>query len=409
MFTIAIALVGCSSDEPTPDEPAEPAAETPVKLTPEIETRAIEQTNTFSYTLFNALQNDLSNLSEKNIFISPLSVSMAMSMAANGAVDETRDEIINALGYKDVTTMDGINQVNAKLLADLPTVDPKTTFIIANALWLNKDFSFYESYKTVNETYYNAEVQSLDFGIDRSLLTINQWISDKTNGLINDMLNKISKSAAMYITDALYFKSDWTEEFYNQGFSIKFTNFNNNTVTVPELSDLRNMLYNSNSKCEIATLPFGNGSYQFSVILPNKGISVVDAVSSLDNSLFDNSTTQLVSFKMPKFSFENTLTLNDYLNALNIKRAFTNKAQFSRICTTDGLMISNVLHNTKIDLNENGVEAAAATVIEMESELPGGGGTSPQYIEFSANRPFAFLIREKTTGAIIFIGAINKL
>lgn len=404
----ALAMASCSSDDPQHNDNLgeEPEPETPVVLTPEIESRAIEETNQFSYTLFNALQNNLSNLDNKNIFISPLSVSMAMSMAANGAVDETRDEIINALGYNGVTTMDGINQINAKLLAELPTVDPKTTFSIANALWFNKDYSFFDSYKTVNETYYDAGVQTLDFGKSSSLSTINQWISSKTNGLITNMLDKLEKDAALYITDALYFKGDWSRKFENYELDLEFTNSDNQKVRVPKLCDTRNMLYNSNDKCEMATIPFGNGSYQFSVILPNKGVSVADAVSSLDDSFFDNSTTQYVAYNVPKFAFENKLDLVDYLKALNIKRAFEKDADFTRICTTTNLFISKVLHNTKIDVNENGVVAAAATVVEM---LDGASGNEPKYIKFFVNRPFAFVIRETTTGANIFIGAVNQL
>jgi serpin B len=156
----------------------------------------------------------------------------------------------------------------------------------------------------------------------------------------------------------------------------------------------------------MATIPFGNGSYQFSVILPNKGVSVADAVSSLDDSFFDNSTTQYVAYNVPKFAFENKLDLVDYLKALNIKRAFEKDADFTRICTTTNLFISKVLHNTKIDVNENGVVAAAATVVEM---LDGASGNEPKYIKFFVDRPFAFVIRETTTGANIFIGAVNQL
>lgn len=402
---MTMGFASCSSDN---DQVSEPEPEVAVVLTKDIETHAIEKTNAFSYNLLNALQDNLSQLDNKNIFVSPLSVSMAMSMAANGAVDETRDEIISALGYKDVTTMDGINQVNAKLLAELPTVDPETKLAIANALWVNKDISLFDSFKTVNEKFYDAGVQSLDFNDDNSVNVINQWVSNNTNGLINKLLSSVSPSAQLFITNALYFNSEWSQKLSCSGSQINFTNYDNTSKNVDVLESFNYMLYNTNAKCAMVTLPLGNGSYSFSAVLPNEGVSVKEAVKSLNDAMYNGVETKLVSFKMPKFDYSNDLELIDYLKALNIKRAFSSKAQFTRI-TNNSLMISDVRHSTKVFVNENGVEAAAATSVEFDISDSGESVTLPEHIEFFVNRPFAYVIREASTNAIVFVGAVNQL
>jgi serpin B len=404
---VALVILGsCGSDKiGETDEPATPQEEEPtVVLTQEIETRAIEQVNNFSYNLFAAINNDLSSLDEKNIFISPLSVSMALSMTANGASGETREEIIKALGYDGVTTIDVINQVNAKLLATLPSVDPEVKLTIANALWIDNDFTIKAAFGDKLKETYQATIDNLDFSDSKSVNVINDWANFNTKGLIPKVVEKIDPSTDIILANALYFKGDWSSvEFidYGQG---NFTNYDGNKTEVNRMLELDSLQYNSNDKCAITTISLGNGSYTYTAVLPNDKVTVGDAVASLTDDYLNGTTKQLVSFLSPKFDIVNKLSLNDYLQSLGIKSIFSSSADFSNI--TDGsLFINQIRHDSSISVSEKGIEAAAITSEAMSTS----NGVKREFKKFFLDKPFAFIIRETSTNAIVFIGAVNQL
>jgi serpin B len=398
----AMMVVACSSES---TEPATPQEEEPtVVLTQEIETRAIEQVNNFSYNLFAAINNDLSSLDEKNIFISPLSVSMALSMTANGASGETREEIIKALGYDGVTTIDGINQVNAKLLATLPSVDPEVKLTIANALWVDNDFTIKAAFGDKLKETYQATVDNLDFSDSKSVNVINDWANFNTKGLIPKVVDQIDPSTDIILANALYFKGDWSSVEFSDFYEGKFIDYDGQPSIVNRMLAFDNMLYNSNNKCTITTLPIGNGLYTYTVILPNDNITVNEAVASLTDDFFNGSSLQLVQYLSPRFSIENKLSLSNYLKSLGINSIFGEGADFSNI--TDGqLFINQIQHDSSISINEKGIEAGVVTTELML----GSSDDKLEYKKFYLDKPFAFIIRETSTNAIVFIGAVNQL
>jgi serpin B len=402
----AMMVVACSSES---TEPATPQEEEPtVVLTQEIETRAIEQANNFSYNLFAAINNDLSSLDEKNIFISPLSVSMALSMTANGASGETRQEIIKALGYDGVTTIDGINQVNAKLLATLPSVDPEVKLTIANALWVDNGFTIKTAFGDKLKGTYQATIDNLDFSDSKSVNVINDWVNFNTNGLIPKVVEQIDPSTKIILANALYFKGDWSSvEFAELGHQ-KFTNYTGTQSNVDMMEVFSNILYNSNDKCAITTLPIGGGNYTYTAVLPNENVSVSEAVASLTDDFLSGATTQIVSYQSPKFDIVNKLSLNDYLKSLGIKSIFSGNADFSNI-SDRSLSLSRIQHDSSLSVSEKGIEAAAVTTGFMDGDNGEEGESIVEYKKFYLDKPFAFIIRETSTNAIVFIGAVNQL
>jgi serpin B len=415
MIVAAMALASCSGETVETQEPEapedqvnvqEPTVDSAFVLTKEIESRAIEQANQFSYSLFDVIYDDINNLDDKNIFVSPLSVSMELSMLANGTAGETRDEIIKALGYDGVASIDGVNQINANLLETLPEVDPRVKFTIANALWVNSRYQIKNEFGDLLNQTYNAEVDNLDFTDGNSVNIINDWAKSNTNGLIDEIINSIDPLSKIILANALYFKADWTSQDFITSNKFNFTSYDGKTTKVESMSKADKIDYNSSDKCQIATFDFGQGNYTYTAILPNADVSLKDAVNSVNDELLNGVSKQYVSFEAPMFKFDNEIDLSGYMPKLGITRIFDEtKADFSNL--TDDKMSVALWHNTSINLNDGGAEAAAVSYMID----PGCNDDSPviKYIKMELNRPFAFIIREKTTNAIIFIGAINKL
>lgn len=415
MIVAAMALASCSGETVEVQEPEAPENQVNVQestvdssfvLTKEIESRAIEQANQFSYSLFDVIYDDINNLDDKNIFVSPLSVSMELSMLANGTAGETRDEIIKALGYDGVASIEGVNQINANLLETLPEVDPRVKFTIANALWVNSRYQIKNEFGDLLNQTYNAEVDNLDFSDGNSVNIINDWAKSNTNGLIDEIINSIDPLSKIILANALYFKADWTSQDFITSNKFNFTSYDGKTTKVESMSKADKIDYNSSDKCQIATFDFGQGNYTYTAILPNADVSLKDAVNSVNDELLNGVSKQYVSFEAPMFKFDNEIDLSGYMPKLGITRIFDEtKADFSNL--TDDKMSVALWHNTSINLNDGGAEAAAVSYMID----PSCNDDSPviKYITMKLNRPFAFIIREKTTNAIIFIGAINKL
>jgi serpin B len=314
------------------------------------------------------------------------------------------------LGYDDVTTIDGINQVNAKLLATLPSVDEKVKLSIANALWVSNGSAIKTAFSDKLKESYLASVDNLDFSADNSVNVINNWANVNTNGLIPKVVDFIDPLTKIFLANALYFKGDWGVGEFMGNLTMNFTDYEGKTSKVDAMEKSNDILYNSNDKCAITTLPIGNGSYTYTAVLPNDNVSVSDAVASLTDDFLNGVTSQYVSYKSPKFDIENELTLNSYLRALGIKSMFDDSADFSNMTDNKEIFLNCVMHNTNISVSEQGLEAAAVTDEIWASWCPDdGSGTTVKIKEFFLNKPFAFIIRETSTNAIVFIGAVNKL
>ena len=367
----------------------------------------IKADQAFGFELF----REVYNLTDQdNMMISPLSVSYALGMTYNGAAGTTLEAFNNVLHFGDLTTQE-VNESYKDLMDQLVQLDEQVEFSIANSIWYRLGFSVLSEFIQTNKDYFDAEVKDIDFGDPGTVEIINQWIEDKTNDKIQDMLDFIPVDAVMYLINAIYFNAQWKYEFEKE--DTYEGDFNLADGTKHKTNYMRvtgNFAYTSNEDFTAVELPYGDSTFSMVVMLPSPGMVVSDLVTKLDDvhwdSWFGNSSLLSVQVDLPKFKYEFKELLNDPLINLGLGVAFSQyNADFTKINPAGDLFISRVIHQTFIDVQEEGTEAAAATIVEISFNSIGGGG-SPFY--FRADKPFLYLIKENSTGAIIFIGKVGK-
>lgn len=339
-----------------------------------------------------------------NVFISPTSISLALAMTYNGAEGDTKSEMEETL-MKAGFTREEINESYKSLIKALLSVDPKVTMNIANSIWYRSGFVVEQDFIDVNRDYYNAKVTALDFDNPGAPGTINSWVSDNTNSKITSIVDQIPAEAVMYLINAMYFKGIWTNEFDPEKTTPRTFFRNTGDISVPFMSMKQSVNYMANDTVAILELPYGQGNYSMIILLPAVNKTADDIVSSLASDSWDRWVALLskkdVNVSIPKFSFRYENQLNDELTALGMPTAFTDAADFSGINSFHQLYISKVLHKTFVEVNEEGTEAAAVTSVEISLTSIG------DEIYFTADRPFVFAIREKSTGTIMFLGRLE--
>ncbi len=347
-----------------------------------------------------------------NIMISPLSLNLSMAMAWNGASGNTKSQIKNSLEFHGDSDKDVQSFFN-KMIETLPEADPLTNITIANSVWYNHTFPIKESFLNSNKKWFHATISPLDFSKKESLTTINNWCSSKSNGKINKILDNISNEEVMFLINALYFKSPWSEKFDRHNTKpMPFTLPNGSKVSVPMMFNNTKTQFYQNNKLSSVNIPFGNGAFKMTIILPSEEGSLTDVLNNISqpdtwNNITNNLGKQEVDIYLPRFKFEYKIELNNILNEIGIKNAFDPmKANFSAIAELTGqnnLSISKVLQKTAIEINEEGGEAAAVTSTGFQVTSVG-----PEKEIFIADRPFIFAIWEQSTGTIIFSGIVAK-
>jgi serine protease inhibitor len=388
----------------------EKSGNTPKKETPEIElhlksAEIIEADAAFGFELF----REVYNLSEEdNLMISPLSVSYALGMTYNGAAGTTLEAFSDVLHFDDLTSQE-VNESYKDLMGQLVTLDDQVEFSIANSIWYKLGFQVLSEFIATNQEYFDAAIEEIDFYDPQTVEVINQWIEDKTNGKIQDMLDYIPPDAVMYLINAIYFNAQWKYEFDKDKTHEDNFYLESGSIHPADFMAVNgDFCYTSNGDFQAVELPYGDSAFSMVVMLPAGDKTVSDLVEVLDaeqwNSWFENSGMRNVQVEMPKFKYGFKSLLNDPLCNLGLEVAFSGAADFSRIRTSGGLFISRVIHQTFIDVQEEGTEAAAATIVEMlETASPGGGP-----VIFRVNKPFLYLIKENSTGAVIFMGKVGK-
>lgn len=374
----------------------------PIPLKAGMEKR-VQQDNAFAFDLFRQVL--INNADEKNIFISPLSVSIALGMVWNGANGETKTEMETALKMSGMTE-DEINEYYQIMLSALPEVDPSTKLNIANSIWYREGFPVKDEYLKVNSDYFNAEVRELDFAKPNALSIINGWCAEKTNNLIKNPLDKISADAMMYLINAIYFKGIWVKKFEKDTYKANFFAEGGNTVQVDMMQQKDTFGYWEDEMAQYLDLPYGNKAFSMTVILPSEGKTTDEVLETLDTEKWDNIingfSTHEVQVYLPKFKTTGKYELKEPLIQMGMVKAFSDQADFSNISDID-LLISRIIHSTYCDVNQEGTEAAAVTVVEFELT------SMPMNYIFNANRPFIFVIREKSTGVILFMGKMGQV
>ena len=365
--------------------------------------------NTFTFDLLRAVRK---HSKDANVFISPLSVSMALNMTLNGAVGATADEMRTALREAGYTTAD-INAYSRELREALMKVDPSTQIGIANSIWYRQGATIKTPFIEANRTYYDAEVEALDFASPTIVGIINGWCAQKTNNRIKEIITKVDPTSLMYLINAVYFKGTWRNPF-EKDFTQEadFHRANGTPQRVQMMHQASIFKYTEDELGQYVEMDFGNDAFSMVVVLPNKGRTTRDVIAAMDGAKWEAATKrlngELVELSLPRFKAECDYQLhNRILPDLGMRLPFSIEADFSGITDTL-LFISAIIHKTFIDVNEYGAEAAAVTAVHM-SFAPGPDAPKPKWIDFRVDRPFVFAIREKSTGVILFIGEIGEV
>ncbi len=360
--------------------------------------------NSFTFSLLKKIPDSQGH----NLLVSPLSISLAFSMALNGAEGTTKSDIISTLGLEGLT-VDEINQIYFDLVTALKKADSKVVMNIANSIWIRKTYPVLDTFVTTNKKYFDAQVQALNFD-QAALAIINNWVNDKTNTKIPKILDQISADEIMFLINAIYFNGKWEVQFEKPNtVNGPFTLGSGSSATVPYMKIKEQYGYSEQNGYRALKMPYGRGKFEMVMLLPDVGTSADQLMNKMDPASWANlkaalSAKSKVDVWLPRFKFEWASDLNDILSALGMAVAFSKiDANFSKINATDHLFITKVKHKTFIEVNEEGTEAAAATSIGIGVTSVGPGGP-----EFHATRPFLFFITEEDTGAILFAGKVEN-
>lgn len=397
---LVILILGCSSNMTGPDL----NGELPRELTT-AEKKLVENGQSFS---FNVFKNTVEADDSENIFISPLSISVALGMTMNGAEGETYERMKQTLAFEGLD-MDGINSGYRSLIELLTTVDPKVKMQIANSVWSKEGFEVEEDFSKKLEEYFDAQATELDFSDPRSPEIINEWVSDNTNGLIEKIIEgQIPSEMVMYLINAIYFKGDWTYQFDEDDTRERPFHLENGEQEMVEMmTQERDFNIYMDDKVHMIDLPYGDSLFSMSVMMPadeNKPLKEFigeDLTKDNVDSWIASLSNRNMPLNFPKFELEYEVEMNEILTSMGMEDAFSeSKADFGGINPDAPLFISEVKHKTFVKVDEKGTEAAAVTSVGM------GVTSVPE--TFSVDRPFLFMIREQNSGAVLFMGKIQN-
>lgn len=390
-------LASCNEDEPVaPDIKYNPGI---VKLTAAQQAQ-VENSNEFAWKFF----KEVSKGEQQDVFVSPLSVTYALGMLANGAVGDTQKEILEGLEFRSGKVQD-INSLCHQLMIESPKLDKSTKVSIANAVVANKNKPLQPDFKNVVEKQYQALVTNQDFSSPVTLSFINQWASDHTHGMVPKLLDRVHPDAVTYLLNALYFKGIWYRQFDKKRTQQEsFTQADGKKLSVKMMHQKERFFAAENDNYQTVVLPYGNGSYEMVVLLPREGKDLSSLLQTMDAKKWKDNLkstySSKVDLKLPRFTSAYTRELNDVLKLLGMNTMFDReKADLTKMSMAKAF-VSIVLQKAKIEVDEEGSKAAAVTVVETAPTA-----TAPSKpILFHANRPFMYAIVEHSTGTIFFMG-----
>jgi serine protease inhibitor len=397
MIGILLFTGGCSEEETGKEQDLKVTAKT---------ARLISVNNEFGFDLYKNISAFESKA--ENLMVSPLSVALALSMTYNGAETTTKEAMEKTLRLQGLSREE-INESYQSLVLALKTLDPKVLLEIANSIYYRQDFQVEDAFISVNKKYYDAEISGLDFNSPKAIETINNWVNVKTHTKIPEILKEINPGHVMFLLNAIYFKGTWTKEFNPKITELlPFTLESGQSIKVPMMTRLDTVGYMTDDFFSAIRLTYGKGSFNMFVLLPDQGKTVKDLVSQLDPDnwkgwLSEFKETDNVDIRLPQFKFAYEIKLNDVLTGMGMGIAFSGGADFTGINKGGGLNIDYVRHKTFVEVNEEGTEAAAVTIVAIEKNM-----TGPKTIPFYVNKPFLFVITEKSTGAILFMGTVKN-
>lgn len=406
IFSIVVSLFFFSSCDSNDDDDGQVKTRNFIQLNEKAQ-KLVLADNTFGLDLFQRIYAQETELD--NLMVSPLSVSLALAMTYNGANNETQTAMEETLKLSGLTTEE-INESYQTLIEALKSVDEKVLLEIANAIFYREGFSVEDSFISVNQTYYNAEVEALDFdATEDALETINDWVADNTNDKIDKILDNIDGSAVMFLLNAIYFNGEWNTKFEEDDTEdLPFYLEDGTSTDVSTMKKSETLPYYTNDLFSAVKLAYGAGNYNMFVFLPNTDNDVEDIVENLSDDNWQNwmnnfADSANVDLQLPKLKYGYEVKLNDVLSDMGMSIAFNPyAADFTGINKNGGLYIDFVKHKTFIEVNEEGTEAAAVTIVAIYET------TANLDTSFKVNRPFLYAITEEDTGAILFIGTVKN-
>lgn len=409
-FFIILLLFGCdlqsTAEENTGEKEQFERRELPRSLSAE-EATIVDGAGNFGFGLLHKLLEDNR---EESHFLSPLSILMAFGMVMNGADGETGAQMKEAFGL-DAMSRDEINEAARELIDLLVNFDDNVRFNIANSIWYRDSFEAEQEFLETNSQYFEAVIEAADFNDPETVSRINEWVYDKTEGLIGDIVEgPIDPLTVMYLINAIYFNGEWTIQFDREDTVTKpFYRPDGSSVDAEmmRLDTVRNMEYTSGEDYEAANLYYGDAGYAMTLVLPDEGTNLADWLRNITwedwKELTENFSSITLNLEMPKFEMEYEVDgFSDLLQELGIVDAFDdNLSDFSRINPDyDDLHINEARHKAFIRVDEEGTEAAAATSVGV------GIVSLPQTVDLRFDRPFFYVIREVESGTILFMGTM---
>ena len=405
---------GADTDDPEPDDDdlvtAYKKADDHAK---QVTAKSVQANNSLGMKIFSKVA---AGEPGKNAMISPLSISIAMAMSTNGASGENLDEMKDVLGFGDMALPD-VNEQFKHLIASLVAADKDLVLSIANSVWMREDFSLdvKTAFTDVLNEFYDAEIFAEGFNIEN----INAWVSEKTNGKIDKIVEEIGEDVVMYLINAIYFKAAWTTAFNEENTHSGTFTLSDGTETQADYMSFSEaeevpafLAYSSDYGDEdgfsMIRIPYGRGVFAFYGIVPNYGnkSKIDDFIAKIAENGFEHYysfITPMSDFPLllPKFKFEYEKSLVGIFKELGMEKAFKPGGPFHNIADDPhDPIISDIKHKTFIEVNEAGTEAAAVTSVEYSDGATPGG--------FFADRPFVFVIRDDRTGSILFIGKVEN-
>ena len=364
----------------------------------------VNNNNSFAFSLYNKTMGMNSRV------VSPLSVTYLMSMLANGADGETQKQILATLGWAgegiQQPSLQDINDYSRMLIEKTARLDKAVTVEIANYVAVNKEFKLNSKFQKSVERDYKAGVESLNFTSPSTLKRINDWCNDRTHGMIPSIINELDPDAVSYLMNAIYFNGTWKDKFSKEETKQEmFRGYTRDIQYVDMMHRHGEYFYADGDGYSAVSIPYGNGAFRMTVILPSEGSFLRDVMASMDGGKFQALQRSMekcnVDLKIPRFTTEVDLPLNDIISALGAPLIFSPQADFSQFARGD-FYVSKMFQKAKIEVSEEGTKAAAVTaaIMMMSAVRP----EKKRNVVFHADSPFAYIISENSTGSIYFMG-----
>ena len=375
----------------------------PIALTTK-QTEFVTAGNSFAGRFIDKIDENALKQKQNEWIVSPLSLQLALGMLLNGAQGETAAEICRTLGYGEGETAE-INAWAKLMLEQLPKLDKKTDLALADAIFYNKTMTLKTPYKDAVGTSYKATLEALDFTKTKaSADVINKWCDKQTKGLIPHVLNEVDPAYLAYLVNALYFKSQWQKKFAkgDSGNETFYQEDGSKGKVKMMKQDGQKFQYGETEIWQAIRLPYGNGNFAMTVVLPKEGHTVREISAAMGKGVSVYTVWDVeADLWIPRFETQYHIGLNDILKDLGMPQSFTPKADFKAM-SDYASFVGFVQQDTVIKVDEEGTEAAAVTVIGMLTAA--APIAPPQKVVFHADHPFLYLITESSTGTILFAG-----